>query len=292
MQARNAADGVANAGRRRFVVTLLTIGGLGTISTVLHRLVGAGPPPPATGAPLAGSTTEAPSSIASSTTISRQTIAAETAPSTTATASPPEATTTTLPRPSLLLIEKAAWGAEPAQPGFEAHTPSRITIHHTATLLEENSRAPAAILQHQEYHRSLGWPDLAYHVMIDRAGNLYEGRPMEYRGDTATNYDPGGHFLPCLEGDYREEVPSEVQWEALAMLCAWAADRWGIDVSLIGGHKDFAETTCPGDNVYQKLEDGSLADRVSEILDGQTPRLEYLRGEEAVAVVEAVASGA
>ena len=191
----------------------------------------------------------------------------------------------------MILLEKQAGGAQPEGEGFVSHSVSRITVHHTAVELITNSKAPARIRQHQTYHQSLGWPDIAYHVMIDRAGNLYEGRPMDYRGDTATSYDPSGHFLPCLEGDYNAETPTDVQIEALAQLCAWASTRWGIDPSAIGGHRDFASTSCPGAQLYDDISSGTLAARVSEIVVGGSSSLSYLRGADAAAVVAAIEAG-
>lgn len=208
-----------------------------------------------------------------------------------------EATTSTQPATTvtsvgagagLILLERAAWGARAVGDGFVAHTVSLITVHHTAVVLGTNSQAPARVRQHQNYHQGLGWPDIAYHVMIDRAGNLYEGRPVEYRGDTATSYDPTGHFLPCLEGDYNTQTPTEVQMEALARLCAWASDRWGVEPASIGGHRDYAATSCPGGRLYDHISSGSLERRVSEIMAGGAPSLSYLRGAEAASVIAAI----
>ena len=305
-------------GRRRFLAILAGVFGLGTIGTLIRNQVSsnpvAAPSTPAStatstgsAAPTTASTPTSSSSIADpSTTSSGPTITTQPetnttdiAPTTTtsepATTTSTEPATTATPPPEagvgLVVLEKAAWGAKQPGSGFVSHSVSRITVHHTALVLANNAHTPAHIRQHQTYHQSLGWPDLAYHFMIDRAGNLYEGRPFEYRGDTGTSYDPSGHFLPCLEGDYNSETPTVVQLEALAQLCAWAASRWGVDPSEIGGHRDYASTSCPGAELYQEISGGALAARVDEILLSGAPSLSYLRGDEAVAVVAAVESG-
>ena len=36
--------------------------------------------------------------------------------------------------------------------------------------------------------------DIAYHIGVDRDGNLYELRDTAIAGDTDTKYDPTGHF--------------------------------------------------------------------------------------------------
>ena len=52
-----------------------------------------------------------------------------------------------------------------------------MTLHHTAVVLGDNSNAPARLRQHQRYHQNdRGWIDIAYHVSVDRNGNIYEAR--------------------------------------------------------------------------------------------------------------------
>jgi hypothetical protein len=85
-------------------------------------------------------------------------------------------------------------------------------------VLTENRLAPARLRDHQAYHQGQGWADLAYHFAIDRDGNVYEARPYSAPGDTFTNYDPAGHFLPVLEGDYREQEPTDRQLESWVLL--------------------------------------------------------------------------
>ena len=57
-------------------------------------------------------------------------------------------------------------------------TPStRMTIHHTAVVLGDNRNAPARLRQHQRYHQDTqGWIDIAYHMSVDRNGNIYQLR--------------------------------------------------------------------------------------------------------------------
>ena len=301
--------------RRRFLVGLASLAGLGTIGLVVRNALqrfGGATEATSAGESVSEVTTSAPTSPTTTSTSLPEPTTTQAAldptttsatEGTTTTTEPAETTTTTEPAPtttttaqappagSLLVLERAAWTDDAQGSGFVSHTVNQITIHHTAALLQTNSRAPGLIRQHQVYHQSQGWPDLAYHFMIDFAGNIYEGRPYAYRGDTFTSYDPAGHFLPCLEGDYRTETPTSAQTEVLAQLCAWAANKWGIDPSTIGGHRDHASTSCPGDNVYALIEDGSLASRVSEILSTGIPSLGYLRGEAAAAAVAAIEAG-
>jgi N-acetylmuramoyl-L-alanine amidase len=171
---------------------------------------------------------------------------------------------------------------------MEGHVVERLTIHHTGVALEDNREAPARLRAHQVFHQSdRGWPDLAYHFAIDREGNIYEGRAPEFRGDTATSYDPTGHFLVVLEGNFDVEPTAEAQLGSLGRVLAWAAIRYSVGVDSIKSHRDYApgETSCPGDNLYPLVESGELVREVESLLDGSSFELVFLRGEEAVARV-------
>ncbi len=144
---------------------------------------------------------------------------------------------------------REAWGAAPAGSGMVEHVPVRLTLHHTAVSQTSPAQGPARARQHQRYHQSLGWPDLAYHFLVDQTGLAYEGRDLRFRGDTGTEYDPTGHFLVCMEGDFDAQEPTSVQLDTTVALFAWAVDRFGIDAATLAGHGAYADTSCPGASV-------------------------------------------
>lgn len=181
------------------------------------------------------------------------------------------------------VIPRSAWGAVAAGE-FISHVVERITYHHSAVGFLDNRLGPARFRQHQEFHQSLGWPDIAYHLMIDRDGNVYEGRPFDAIGDTGTDYDPTGHFLPLCEGNFDEHDPSDAQLEALAAVIGWARTRFGTDV--VGIHRDYASTSCPGDRLVAR-HDAVVA--ASERYLGMS--LVLLSAEEGAAKVAAIEAG-
>jgi len=209
------------------------------------------------------------------------------APATTA----PPTTTTTGPEPTAIqVVCRDAWGAVPAVGEFTSHTIEHITVHHTAAVLVSNADAPARARQHQRYHQSLGWPDLAYHYLIDANGHVYEGRPVAAVGDTATNYDPTGHFLVCCEGDFNQQEIGEDQYWSLVDLVAWGAVEFGVEPAMIRGHRDLASTSCPGDNLYPLVENGTLAADVVAAVAGPGFELTSLCGSEGTDLVTAIES--
>jgi len=267
---------VTGLSRRRFLVGLVTgigMGAAGAAATWFNRR-GDGPPPP---------TGTKPAAI---TALSTTTTTAQATTTTTATIT----TTTPVAAVVIPVICRDAWGAQPSTGDYVEHQVTRITIHHTARLLEANSAAPARLRQHQEYHQGLGWPDLAYHYVVDAAGNVYEGRPVTAKGDTATEYDPAGHLLVCCEGNFDEQEIPQHQYDALVRVLAWACAEFGIDPRAITGHRDHAATSCPGKALYRTLAAGALEAAVGGYA-AEKFQLESLCGEPGRAAVGDIEAG-
>lgn len=213
------------------------------------------------------------------------------APTTTA-----ETSSTTAAEPEATIggvICKAAWGANPVVGTLVPHTVQQMTVHHTAVVLSSNAEAPARARQHQSYHQSLGWSDLAYHFLIDANGHIYEGRPVGAVGDTGTDYDPTGHLLICCEGDFNSQQLTAAQYGSLIMMLAWGSAEFGIDPAAIRGHRDVASTTCPGDSLYAHIADGSVARDVAAALTeaARAPVVDVACGPAAEDYVAAIEAG-
>ena len=167
-----------------------------------------------------------------------------------------------------------------------------MTLHHTGAVLGDNRNAPARLRQHQRLHQDeRGWIDIAYHVGIDRNGNIYELRRPELAGDTATEYDTTGHFLVFCEGDFDKEAVSEAQLDAAARAFAWAAQHFGVTTGTLAGHRDFAQTSCPGTNLYSHVSSGDLKHRVDNLLATGGVDLQLFCGPNATARVAAIEAG-
>ena len=164
---------------------------------------------------------------------------------------------------------RESWGAAPIRPGGRVHSLTRLTLHHSAVVLADNREMTARLRQHQRYHQDeLGWIDIAYHIAVDRAGQLYELRPVEFIGDTATPYDPTGHFLVLVEGNFEQEQVTEEQLNGAATAFAWASQQHNIPTNTLRGHRDVTPTTaCPGTNLEAFIANGELERRVNALLD-------------------------
>lgn len=196
------------------------------------------------------------------------------------------------PAMSAQLLCRDAWGARPARAGGKPHTITRMTLHHEAVVLGDNRNAPSHLRSDQRYHQDdKGWIDIAYHVGVDRNGNIYELRSTEFAGDTATDYNTTGHFLVLCEGDFDQEAVSEAQLQAAALAFAWAAQNFHVASNTLAGHRDLAQTSCPGANLYAHLTSGDLKRRIDDLLAAGPVDLQRFCGADAAAKVAAIEAG-
>ena len=90
--------------------------------------------------------------------------------------------------------------------------------------------------------------------------------PLEFVGDTATEYDPTGHALITVMGNYEIQEINEAQLAAVVDLASWLCYEYSIPPWLIKGHRDYAATACPGANLYLYLTNGYIVSAVEERL--------------------------
>ena len=168
------------------------------------------------------------------------------------------------PVPEPPIVSREAWGAKPRLAGAKSHVIKKITIHHTgvksapARSLEDKLRGLQTFSQRVDKLASgkekPAWPDIPYHYYISYDGRIGEGREWFFAGDTNTEYDPTGHLLIVVEGEFGVEQPSEAELKSLRELTIWCAFKWRVPSTAIEGHDDHSkETSCPGANLKPEL---------------------------------------
>ncbi|HEX7358238.1 MAG TPA: exo-beta-N-acetylmuramidase NamZ domain-containing protein [Ignavibacteriaceae bacterium] len=164
----------------------------------------------------------------------------------------------------LQIVTRAEWGWQPLLNSLPQHKINKITIHHEGEEFPEGKDMIQYLRNLQNWSRSeKKWIDIPYHFMIDLNGNIYEARPINYPGDTNTEYDVRGHALICVVGNYETITIKESQLKALARLIAFLKIKYNVDYNDIKGHKDYSQqTVCPGKNLYKYIADGSLIEMV------------------------------
>lgn len=163
----------------------------------------------------------------------------------------------TPPSPSALnrVISVKAWGGSPPAPVGVPQSITRLTLHHQGVIWQPGSDVAGYLLRLQNWSRNTrGWVDIPYHYVVAPDGRVYAARPWSIAGDTNTEYDPRGHLLVMLLGDFEVQLPTPEQWDATVDLLAQLLPRHGLGPDQIDSHRDHsAQTLCPGAHLYARL---------------------------------------
>ena len=158
---------------------------------------------------------------------------------------------------------------------------TRITVHHSGDFNDMNSEEQ--IVAHLQAVQSsqcrpksaggLGAGDLAYHFIIDRKGDIWEGRSLNYQGAHAGNSAANkGNIGICVLGNFDVQYPNDRQKQSLKALLVRLMDRYGLANTDIYTHREIradyglAGTDCPGTHlqpVVDSLRRGSLGGSVT-----------------------------
>ena len=167
------------------------------------------------------------------------------------------------------IITVQQWGGSPAIDSLgQKHSITHITLHHQGEPFPKGKDPVQYLNNLQSWsRREKHWIDIPYHFIIDLEGKVYEGRNIIYAGDTNTEYDPKGHALIEVVGNFEEVEPNPQQLDAVVKTMTWLAIKYHVPVELIRGHKDYSsQTVCPGKNLYRYLENGYFQKKVTENL--------------------------
>ncbi len=182
------------------------------------------------------------------------------------------------------VISRGDWGARP-----EACTPDvafglvGAVVHHTAgsNSYATVAQAMAQIRGDQAYHiDGRGWCDIGYNFVVDKWGNIYEGRANSLTqpviGVHAGGFNTGTVGVAML-GDYSTVAPSAAELDAVARVIGYLLGAYGrnpdglvtyttlggensrftpgttLTLPVVMGHRDVAYTACPGNLGYAAL---------------------------------------
>ncbi|KWX65530.1 N-acetylmuramoyl-L-alanine amidase [Mycobacterium sp. NAZ190054] len=232
--------------------------------------------------------------------------------------SPPQAPPDLVPMPNAAtpagqpprIINRAEWGADESMRCGEPRYDSRVragVVHHTAGSNEYAPQDSAGIIRSiYEYHtRTLGWCDIAYNAMVDKYGQVFEGRaggmgrPVEGAHTGGFNHNTWG---VAMLGNFDAVPPTPIQLRHTARLLGWVLGQSGADplgtvvlpseggsfsrfpfgasptLPTIFAHRDVGNTECPGNAAYALM--GQIRDIAARFNDPPGPEqlAETLRG--------------
>jgi hypothetical protein len=155
-------------------------------------------------------------------------------------------------------------------------------VHHTVTANEYGPQDSAAIvLGIHKYHRDTnGWNDIGYNFLVDRYGQVFEGRAggvdQAVIGAQAQGYNAQSTGVAVLGTQSAAPITPQTM-SALAQLLGWKLSLHGVPtegtvvvasaggssnrfppgtpvtLNRISGHRDGDSTSCPGDALYAQL---------------------------------------
>lgn len=171
----------------------------------------------------------------------------------------PAATSPQLPTTAQGVIRRSNWTrAGIARPGeiYPLRKVNRITIHHegvtpyTATS-EEATRQRLEIIR-RGHVTVRGWADIGYHYLIDPAGRVWEGRPVQYQGAHVKDQNENNLGIMVI-GNFERQVPNAAQTTSLDRFVAGQMRQYRVPVSRVFTHRELAPTECPGRNLQRYL---------------------------------------
>ncbi|WP_267243221.1 N-acetylmuramoyl-L-alanine amidase [Streptomyces sp. PR69] len=162
----------------------------------------------------------------------------------------------------------AVWGARPPSKPVKLlpSGPHKIIVHHTATANSTDySRAHSYAFARsvQNHHMDAnGWIDTGQHFTVSRGAHILEGRHRSAAAlrdgsrQVESSHSTGQNTVAIgieTEGTYSSVEPRTAQYTALVQLCTHICRQYGLRAYQIYGHRDFNQTSCPGDRLYALL---------------------------------------
>ena len=183
------------------------------------------------------------------------------------------------------IISRSQWGAdEHMRCGGPVYGDAvrAAVVHHTAGSNDYAPEDSAAIVRSiYAYHtRTLGWCDIAYNSLVDKYGQVFEGRAGGITKDVLGSHTGGFNrdvWGVSMIGDFEETPPTDIQRRTVGRLVgprlgldqptragASAPGRAGrqytiypagsrVTLPTIFAHRDVGNTECPGNAGYAVL---------------------------------------
>jgi hypothetical protein len=166
-----------------------------------------------------------------------------------------------------IFVTRSQWGARARRSSNTNITPGNggVTVHHVdAVRVARSNHADCAgqVRGIQNYHMDTnGWADIAYSHLSCVHGYVFQGRGEGQR--TAANGTNAGNqnwYAVCaLTGGSSSNYDTITQplIDAIRLAVARLRSRGGA-ASRINGHRDHLATECPGNALYNLVQNGTL----------------------------------
>ncbi|MBC2641403.1 MULTISPECIES: N-acetylmuramoyl-L-alanine amidase [unclassified Rhodococcus (in: high G+C Gram-positive bacteria)] len=185
------------------------------------------------------------------------------------------------------VISRQQWGADESircqDPDYDDFI-GGATVHHTAGANDYSKAESAEIVRAiYAYHaQTLGWCDIGYNALVDKYGQIFEGRAggldRPVQGAHAGGFNENTTGVAMM-GDFSTEDPPQVTLDAVGKFLGWKLGKAGldplgettmysegteftpyaqgeaVDLPVIFAHRDVGNTSCPGDAAYSHMDE-------------------------------------
>jgi hypothetical protein len=158
------------------------------------------------------------------------------------------------------VIPRAAWTkAGPAKPMVPMNGVELVTFHHDGDpggFYKDGYTETALYLERiRAYHVKEKFEDIGYHYAIDRAGRVWQLRPVQYRGEHVRNGYDTRHQLHrwndhnvgvVVLGNFMLQEPTAAQKAKICVLGAKLRRQYDLSIAQVKVHQELVTTECPG----------------------------------------------
>ncbi len=122
---------------------------------------------------------------------------------------------------------------------------SRVFVHYSYSDNPSHDNVETI----RRWHLARGFSDVGYHFFVRKNGRIEKGRDLD-KTPAAQKGNNTGTIAICLHGK-EENYPSPEQEKSLRALCM--ALNFRYDGLTFHGHKEVADTSCPGSLDYKGI---------------------------------------
>ncbi|KAM9481613.1 peptidoglycan recognition protein 5 [Clarias gariepinus] len=157
---------------------------------------------------------------------------------------------------TVTVVPRSAWKAVDVQIKERLHKPAdKLIIHHTAMWsCWSHTKSIAQLVHIQQIHiHERNFSDIGYNFLVDQTGVMYEGRGWGIIGAHAKLHNHNSVGVAFM-GNFNDESPSLQALSAVrALIQHGVAEGYLQPNFMVLGHRDVADTQCPGEKLYSSL---------------------------------------